>query len=101
MVSLDPTTGNTIHSTEYKLLVTWLDESAYLGLMVYIYNYTGLSRMFIPIPEAFFDNPIVVQCLRYGLMFASMFELKRWLEMYGVKTELFSYYLSEISKKLL
>jgi hypothetical protein len=101
MVTLDPTTGHTVHSTEHKLLVTWLDESAYLGLMVYVYNYTGLSRIFIPMPELFFDNPVIVQALRYGLMFASMMELKRWLELYGIKTELFSFYLAEIAQRLM
>lgn len=101
MVTLDPTTGNTVHMQEHKMLVTWLDDSAYLGLMVYLYNMTGVSRMFIPLAETFFDNPAYIQALRYGMMFGSMLELRRFLEMAGLKTDIISYWMNMIFHRLM
>ena len=101
MVSLDPTSGATVHSQEHKFLVTWLDDAAYMGLMVYVYYQTGINKIFIPLAPIFATNPVIVQCIRYGLMFASMLEIRRFLEMAGIKTELINFYLHELSHRLL
>ena len=100
-VSLDPTTGNTLHTTEHRILVSWLDDAAYLGLMVYVYDWTGFNRFFLPLPELMFSNPVVVQALRYGLLFGSMLEVRRWLESMGIRTELFGYYADHLAQRLL
>lgn len=100
-VTLDPSTGNMLHVSEHRMLVSWLDDAAYLGLMVWVYDYTGFNRFFLPLPELMFSNPVVVQALRYGLLFGSMLELRRWLESMGIRTELFSYYLDQIGQRLL
>lgn len=100
-MTLNPATGNSMMVTDYKILVTWLDDAAYLGLMVYVYNYLGIDRIFLPIPEIMFTNPVVIQALRYGLMFGSMLELRRWLESIGIKTDLVSYYLDTLFRQLL
>lgn len=100
-VTMDPTTGTAMHMTPHKFLVTMVDDAAYLGLMVYLYDMTGFKNVFIGIPEVFFSNPYIVQALRYGIMFASMIELRRWLEMMGIKTELISYYLDNLLQRVL
>ena len=86
---------------ERRILVNWLDDAAYLGLMVYVYDYTGINRIFLPLPEMMFTNPVIVQALRYGLLFGSMLELRRWLQAYGIPTELFSYYLDRLALQVL
>ena len=100
-VTLDPSTGNTMHVSEHRVLVSWLDDAAYLGLMVYVYDRTGFNRFFLPLPELMFSNPVIVQALRYGLLFGSMLELRRWLQSMGIHTELFSYYVEQITRQLL
>ena len=100
-VTLDPSTGNTMHVSEHRVLVSWLDDAAYLGLMVYVYDWTGFNRFFLPLPELMFSNPVIVQALRYGLLFGSMLELRRWLQSMGIHTELFSYYVEQITRQLL
>ena len=101
VVQVDPHSGSKVLSTEHKILLNWLDDAAYLGLMVYIYDYTGINRIFLPIPELMFSNPVIVQALRYGLLFASMLELRRWLQCNGIPTELFSHYLDQLAQRLL
>jgi hypothetical protein len=100
-VQIDPHTGGSILSQERRILVNWLDDAAYLGLMVYVYDYTGFNRVFLPLPEMMFTNPVLVQALRYGLLFGSMLELRRWLQSYGIPTELISYYLDKLALQVL
>lgn len=100
-VTMDPSTGLMLHLSPHRFLVTMIDDAAYLGLMVYVYDATGFKNFFIGLPEMFFSNPIIVQALRYGLMFASMLELRRWLEAFGIKTELVSYYLENLLQRVL
>jgi len=100
-VTMDPTTGTVMHMTPHKFLVTMIDDAAYLGLMVYLYDMTGFKNVFIGLPEIFFSNPFIVQALRYGIMFASMIEIRRWLEMMGIRTELVSYYLDNLVQRVL
>lgn len=100
-VTLDPVTGNMLHMTPHRLLVTMVDDAAYLGLMVYLYDATGFKNVFIGLPEVFFSNPVIVQALRYGLMFASMLEIRRWLEAFGIRTELIGYYLDQLTSRVL
>lgn len=100
-VTLDPMTGNSLHVSEHRVLVSWLDDAAYLGLMVYVYDWTGFNRFFLPLPELMFTNPVIVQSLRYGLLFGSMLEVRRWLNSMGIRTELFSYYADQLAQRLL
>ncbi len=90
-VSIDQTTGNVVHSKEHKVLVTMVDDAAYLTLMVMVYDYTGLNRFFLQLPGAMSMSAYSVQALRYGLLFGSMLELRRWLETYGIMTDLSCY----------
>lgn len=101
VVQTDPHSGTNVLATERKILLNWLDDAAYLGLMVYVYDYTGINRIFLPIPEMMFSNPVVVQALRYGLLFGSMLEVRRWLQCAGIPTELFSHYLDQLAQRLL
>ena len=100
-VQVDSTSGSPLLCQERRILVNWLDDAAYLGLMVYLYDYTGVNRIFLPLPELMFSNPVIVQALRYGLLFGSMLELRRWLQCYGIPTELFSHYLDQLAQRLL
>ena len=100
VTSVDPHSGGHMLVQERRILVNWLDDAAYLGLMVYVYDYTGFNRIFLPIPEMMFSNPVIIQALRYGLLFGSMLELRRWLQCYGIPTELFSYYLDKLALQL-
>lgn len=100
-VTLDPATGTMLHITPHNFLVTMVDDAAYLGLMVYLYDATGFKNVFIGLPEMFFSNPVIVQALRYGVMFASMIEIRRWLEAMGIKTELVAYYLDRLMSRVL
>jgi hypothetical protein len=86
-VSVDPSTGNMVHVQEHRVLVTFLDDSIYFGLMVMVYDMSGLDTWFISMPEDMIDNPTFMQALRYGLMFGSMIELRRWLEAWGLRTD--------------
>lgn len=99
-VTLDPSTGGMVHVQSHKFVVTMLDDAAYLGLMVYMYDMSGFKNVFIGLPQVFFSNPFVVQALRYGIMFASMLEIRRWLEAFGVRTELISYYLDGLLRRV-
>lgn len=76
-----------------SVLVRLLDDGVYFGLMVYLYDYTGVNRYFIPGPEFFMGDSAWMQAFRYGLMFGSMQELRRWFEGMGIKTDLVSHYL--------
>lgn len=100
-VQTDPNSGSNLLCLERKILVNWLDDAAYLGLMVYIYDFTGINRIFLPLPELMFSNPVIVQALRYGLLFGSMLEFRRWLQCMGIPTELFSHYLEQLAQRLL
>lgn len=99
-VTMDPTTGTMLHMNPHRFLVTLLDDAAYLGLMVYVYDMTGFKSVFVGLPQVFFTNPLIVQALRYGLMFASMLEIRRWLEAFGIKTELIAYYLENVLQRV-
>lgn len=100
-VTMDPSTGTMLHMTPHRFLVTMLDDAAYLGVMVYLYDMTGFKNVFIGLPRVFFSNPFIVQALRYGVMFASMIEIRRWLEAFGIHTELIAYWLDNIVSRLL
>lgn len=86
-VSVDPTTGNHIHVTEHKFLVTMVDDAVYFGVMVWLYDQTGVNRWFLAMPDRMRMYPEMMQALRYGAMFASMQELRRFLNMWGLPTE--------------
>lgn len=76
-----------------SVLIRLLDDGVYFGLMVYIYDYTGINKWFLPGPvESMVDAPWM-QALRWGLMFGSMGEVRRWFESMGIHTDLVSYYL--------
>lgn len=76
---------------QHSFLITFVDDTAYYGLMVYVYDQLGVNRWFLPVAEMMAQNPVILQCLRYGMMFASMNELRHWLEGFGVNTDLSSY----------
>lgn len=75
----------------YRLVVTWIDDSVYYGLMVLVYDWTGVNRWFLPMASTLVNDPVYMQALRYGLMFGSMNELRRWLESLGLSTDLSQY----------
>jgi hypothetical protein len=76
-----------------SVLVRLLDDGVYFGLMVYLYDYTGINRYFLPTPGSWMGDSLWMESFRYGLMFGSMQELRRWLEGMGIKTDLVSHYL--------
>jgi len=76
---------------QHSFFITFVDDAAYYGLMVYVYDQIGVNRWFLPVAEMMARNPVVLQCLRYGMMFASMNELRQWLEGMGITTDLSSY----------
>ena len=100
-VQMDAQSGSHILMQERKVLLNWLDDAVYLGIMVYVYDFTGVNRIFLPLPELMFSNPVVVQALRYGLLFGSMLEVRRWLQCYGIPTEFFSYYVDQLAQRVL
>lgn len=77
-----------------SVMVRLLDDGVYFGLMVYLYDATGINSYFIEAPDLFGMGmgPWMI-ALRYGLMFGSMMELRRWFESMGIHTDLVSYYL--------
>lgn len=75
----------------YKVVVTWIDDSLYYGLMVLVYDWTGVNRWFLPMASTLVNDPVYMQALRYGLMFGSMNELRRWLESLGLNTDVSHY----------
>lgn len=77
-----------------SVLVRLLDDGVYFGLMVYVFNYTGIDKYFVPGPEFLsMDYAPWMQALRWGLMFGTMQEVRRWFESMGIHTDLVSYYL--------
>lgn len=99
-VTMDPQTGSMVHMQEHRFLVNLVDDAAYYGLMVYVFDYTGLNRLFLPLPDFLMDFGEWSQALRYGMLFATMAELRRWLEAWGIKTELFSYWLDSFVRRV-
>lgn len=97
-VTIDPSTGNHIHMTQHQMLITTFDDSVYMGVMVLVYDYLGVTRFFLSLPSVMMDNGKVMQALRYGVMFASMLELRRWLTMMGVNTDASSFFNSLIEQ---
>lgn len=87
----DPSTGGLVHVRPYRFAVTLLDDAAFYGLCVYVYDWTGVNRWFLPMAEVLASDPLMLQALRYGLMFASMNELRRWLESMAVSTDASTY----------
>lgn len=83
----DPATGNHVMVTEHQMLVTLFNDAIYTGIMVLVYDYTGVSRFFLSLPSIMSENSKVMQALRYGVMFGSMMELRRWLTMMGIPTD--------------
>jgi len=79
----------------YRFVVTWIDDSAYYGLMVLVYDWTGVNRWFLPMASTLVNDPVYMQALRYGLMFGSMNELRRWLESLDINTDL-SHYIERL-----
>lgn len=92
----DPTTGSLIHFRQYRFVVTLLDDAAYYGIMVYLYDMTGVNRWFLPLAETLASDPLILQALRYGLMFSTMNELRRWLDTW-MSTELSTHIESVLS----
>lgn len=90
-VMTDPTTGAMVHATEHKFPMTWVNDVAYLSLMVWVYDQTGLNRIFIRLPEEMISNPVILQAVRYGSMFGSMLEVRRWLQSLGINTDVTHY----------
>lgn len=95
VMTLDPSTGEYMHMTPWKFMVTMIDEAAIFGIMVYAYNYTGMVRIFLPWNMR--EEAPWMQALRYGLYFASMTELRRWLEAWGLNTSA-SAYLDQLTR---
>lgn len=91
----DPSTGNHVMVTEHKVMLTLFDDAMYMGLMVLVYDATGVSRFFLSLPSIMSQNSKVMQALRYGVMFGSMMEIRRWLTMMGIPTDA-SYLLNSI-----
>src|SRR5574343_802374 len=91
IVTTDLTTGAMVHATEHRFPMTFVNDVAYLSLMVWVYDQTGLNRIFIRLPEEMISNPVVLQAVRYGSMFGSMIELRRWLNALGLNTDLNHY----------
>lgn len=94
-MTLDPTTGNMIHMKEHRAFVTLVDDAAYFTVMVMVFDYTGMNQFFLQLPEIMASNPYVVQALRYGMLFGTMSELRRWIEMFGINTDM-SHYLEHV-----
>lgn len=90
-MTIDPMTGNALQVKEYRFVVTLMDDAAFYGLMVYVYDWTGVNRWFLPIAATFAEDPVLLQALRYGLMFGSMNEMRRWMESMGITTDLSKY----------
>lgn len=98
-VVTDPTTGSHHMVQKHEMLLTLFDDSVYLGLMVLLYDQTGVSRFFLQLPSIMAENSRAMQSLRYGIMFGSMFELRRWMIMMGINTDassIFQYLLDKI-----
>lgn len=97
--TIDPTTNEHVISVPHHVPMSWINDVAYLSLMVWVYDQTGLNRVFIRLPEEMISNPVILQAVRYGSMFASMLELRAWLTMLGIKTDL-SHYLDLASSHM-
>lgn len=89
--TVDPSTGSHTLSTIHQVPLSYINDVAYLSLMVWVYDVTGLNRVFVRLPEEMIDNPVLLQAVRYGSMFASMIELRAWLTMLGITTDLSDY----------
>jgi hypothetical protein len=83
----DPSTGTRLMVTEHHMLLTLFNDSVYTGVMVLVYDATGISRFFLSLPSIMARNSQVMQALRYGVMFGSMMELRRWLTLMGIPTD--------------
>lgn len=94
-MTLDPSTGDYVHTTPWRFMVTLVDDAMYMGLVIYIYHATGMKKIFLT------DNMRMeshtMQALRYGIMFGTMLELRRWLDAYGISTNV-SQYLESLMK---
>ncbi len=73
--------------TEHHMLLTLFNDAIYTGIMVLVYDATGISRFFLSLPSIMSQNSKVMQALRYGVMFGSMMELRRWMTMMGILTD--------------
>ena len=80
--------GNSVVLRNHQGFVAFLDDTAYYGLMVYVFNATGLNSLFFPLPEYLANDPWVKQALRYGLMFATIEELRRWLVFWHIPVDI-------------
>lgn len=91
-VTMDSTTGHMMLMQEHKMFVTWFEDATYMGLMVYLFDSTGLGRIFVPLPDMLgLSNSMLRQVLRYGAYFGTILELRRWLEMFGISTHITTY----------
>lgn len=77
---------------EHRFLVTFIDDSVYLGLMVWVYDATGINSIFID-TSGYGRTPAWMEAMQYGLMFGSMLELRKWLEAWGVHTDLSHWFM--------
>lgn len=79
---------------EHRFLVTFVDDSVYLGLMVWVYDATGINNLFIDLRG--YNTAPWMEALQYGLMFGSMLEFRKWLEAWGVHTDV-SYWFMRLT----
>lgn len=93
-VSFDASSGQMLVTQEHRFLVTFIDDSVYLGLMVWIYDATGINGIFIDMRGM--GVAPWMEALQYGLMFGSMLEFRKWLEAWGVRTDL-SYWFMRLT----
>lgn len=94
-LTLDPSTGEYMHSVPWKFLITMADDTVAYGIMVYAYNYTGLVRLFLPFNTR--NEEPWMTAMRYGLYFASMSEMRKWFEAWGFSTSA-SAYLDQLTR---
>jgi hypothetical protein len=91
-VTMDNSTGNMVFMQQHQMLVTWFEDATYMGLMVYLFDSTGIGRIFVPLPDMLgLSNNMLRQVIRYGAYFGTILELRRWLEMLGISTQITTY----------
>ena len=89
---MDPTTGSMVFQQQHQMFVTWFEDAVYMGLMVYLFDASGISRIFVPLPDTLgISNSMLRQVIRYGAYFGTVLELRRWLEMVGISTNITTY----------
>lgn len=95
-VQVDAATGSMMFTQEHRFLVTFIDDSMYLGLMVWLYDATGINTIFLDMRGMGMLTAPWMEALQYGLMFGSMLEFRKWLEAWGVHTDV-SYWFARMT----